>query len=811
MVTLGGTIAVPGVRLTANDPTVTIVWVVESTLSSATTELVAYEARIASTGKLVGTGLVTTRTNTGPTFSKFPSRMPYARPGAMAPVEGFAKTFDGRDFTATGPIVITAIARGMDGSFLTLDTFWFINDTASDSTDTRPSSKVVYWAFGTGSDSNGGTGWGDAVATLSRAITLAETSGNCGGATIYVRGDVTGSGGIGTSVITTTTGAYHWLTFVADSGATWNGAVGDWVSIKTPVPGDFIRFRFQNFVFISEGPHFGDADGPLYRTRGDFWVEGGEWGSAHFDSNGVRARFGEDAKNEAIQFSSNTGNKGNVYVTGVYRRGCGICFTAHKLVYDCFIESFLAGDIYVSGPPYSRCIYHSLHFTDQAGVYNVTRGIGANQASGTSPREQLECQMIGPVMRILGPVGGSDFGTAMADNLGSSQTWAGVYDWAGRYPDPYPANPSLAGQTIPHVNNGVWEPLAAGQTGGRPYVDLDHPGGIAGMADLTWGGVETAQCNPGNPGSSGQRWNTRFHSSFLSIQDGSQRQDGTVIRDVAISNIRIEAQSHFSNAWSTTYITKLLIDNVRDACQNVSNFNMGGVDYLDCLFRRMSELVSTVGGDTGHLWTGTSFDNCVFNTYSGSMANMIANGLVVDYCHFISASPPAGSTNCTTGTWLDAGSSPDSAPWAITPDATHLGGGNPLMHNSPTEFAWDTGGSTKGCLKNVGLLNWDITPSAIVVQSASLAQINFGSAPAGANAISPIQSGALVGVTLGAPTAVARLSPIQSGAMASISFGAPTGANSAGEPQEPQEPSTNNGVGGAVVSVKRPTWWSRMF
>lgn len=682
MVTLGATIAVSGVRLTSPSDTFEVRWAVEST---QTGEIGSAESVTFSTyvdGVFNSTRSTATRSTLAPNFSSLVHRRLPGVPltETQAPVEGFGVTLRMSSLPA-GRIEVRATAQGRDGTTLDLEPVFFFND--SDGVDRRPSNKVVYWDFAGGNDSNGGTGWGDAVATSARAISLAATGGICGGATIYVRGDVTGSGGIGPSLVVANTGIYHWLTFVADSGATWDGTIGDWMTITTPNPGsatEAIRFRFQNFVMIGQGPHFFDADYPLYRTDGYFWVEGGEWGSRYFDGGGVRARFGEDQKTAIIQFSQNY-DKGSVYMTGVYRRGAAICMTAHKLAYNCYAESFLAGNIYVSGPPHTKCVYHSLFFTDQAGYYNVTRGIGANRISGNDPLEDIECQMFGSVMRILGPVGGSDFATALADNLGSTQTQVGIYTWNG---------------ASPHANNGVFNLLATGSTGGRPYVDLDNPSGVAGNGLTLTAAIETAQ--------DGQRWNEKFHSSFLSVDNGELRLEGTVIRDVATSNIRIEAQSHFSNGSSHNPIRRLLIHNVRDAGQAVSNFNMGGVDYLDCIFRNMSEVVTTVGGDTGRNWSGTSFTNCVFNSASSSMPDMIARGLAVSYCHF-QTGIPAGAVNCSTGTWLAVPGSGGVSPWSFQPAPGNIGTGDPRLVRGDV-WNWAPSTSTMGALRNVALLEW---------------------------------------------------------------------------------------------------------
>lgn len=730
-------------------------WVLESTLVAPSAgEGVGFLVSVNGVPTLGGA--VTTRSVVQPNFSTVDSMMPGVRSG-QCPLECYSLTITAGSIGG-GIVEIAAVGQGHDGSTVALETVWFHND--SDGVDRRPSAAVVFADTEGGDDGNGGTGWGDAVQTLSRSIALAKVGNNVGGATINCRGDLVGNDGAGT--LTLETGPYHWLTFVADSGATWRP--GGSIVVQTPASGGFVRCRFLGFDMLGAGPSFYDAASDDL-TNGDFWVEGGTWGSEFFDGGGVRARFGEDTNGHCIEFARHTTgqNKAKTYVTGVHRRGAGIVFTSHKLVYDCVTESFLAGNIYCSGPPFDRSIYHSLYFKDQKGVYNTVRGIGANKASGTAPLEQLECQRVdhdgtpnpaGVVMRILGPIGGSDFGTALADNVGSPKTRAGIWNWAANEaPNTYSADPGTGG----HRTDG-WDVLGGGVIGGRSYVDLDNPSGVEGMAPAgAW--IETCQVTSGSFGSC-QIWNEKFHSSFLSYQDGYLRTEGAIFRDIATSDIQIEANSHFPNSYSSPTITRLLIDNVRDAGQSVSNFIMGGVDYTDCLFRRMSEVVSTVGGDAGHTWTGTSFVNCVFNASASAMADQISNGMVVDYCHFITGSAPAGATNCTTGSWLKVSGSSGVSPWSFEPADARKGHGSPLMQNL-SGWAWDPSRSTMGCTTNVGLLDWTLPSDTVFASGSSqlsmdgTGSIVLGARADGSSSVSMTTAGGLeAGIVASSATAI---------------------------------------------------------
>ncbi|MEB3212485.1 MAG: hypothetical protein VKL39_14090, partial [Leptolyngbyaceae bacterium] len=452
MATLGATLCLTGVRRTDGEDTVTMCWVVESSLGGAFPEAVAYIVSV--DGRAILGGAVTERSIAQPDFSDVDSPLPGVASG-MAPVECYSLTLTAGALPP-GTVYVEATAQGRDGSLLPLETIAWIND--SDGADRRPSNKVVYMDTALGSDAANGAGWATAVQTLHRAIELARTGTSCGGATIYVRGAIVGGGGA-TAPGAWDTGALHWLTIIADSGATWTrvnppvftphwtGNPNDSVQCPGVGSGSYTRVRLQGFAFIGCGPVFYDT-GDNTNTI-EVWVEGGTWESQFWDDNGARVRCVEDQA-ELVDVQGATGKKGRYYVTGLIRSGCGIAFRATDMVFDCVAQGMLGGATYCSGWPLTKNVFHSIACRDRSYSRNVTRGWGANNLQGFDARQALEAvDLGGGNWRVLGPNGGYAFGVALNDNVGSTRILCRLANWPGM--------------------NGDHIILGGGTTGGRPY------------------------------------------------------------------------------------------------------------------------------------------------------------------------------------------------------------------------------------------------------------------------------------------------------------------------------------------------------
>lgn len=716
MVTLGTTVCVSGIRRSLPGETFTVCWYVRSTLVDGLGERVDYT--ITANGVPHSSGSATVRGIVKPDFSDVDSPLPGV-PSGQAPFDGYAVTLDLASLPA-GVLVVDAVAIGDDGSTHTLESVTVYNDT--DGTDRRPSSKVVYCDADLGNDSNDGSSWALAVKTRHRAMGLARAnpSGSTsadldvGGATINMRGTFTDGDPSGSAPQCHTSGE-HWLTFIAHDGCKWNRTD----PLNSVYATDFLYFvghglgpcqvkiRLQGLRIEGNGAEaWADAD-VTFRA----WLEGGDWGSAHWVAGQTRALYAEDDNGSWMGFGgSPLAALPNMkhFVTGSRRRGGILGFNGDSFVYDCEIRDTLGGNLYIQNSWEKRCKNVSLNCHGHSHLRNTTPGWGANKESLGSP-EALEAQNLGSgVMRILGPVAGLDFGTALADNVGSSICRLGIYGWTGN-------NTSAA----PILGGGV---VSGGPDDGRPYVDILHSG-VYGAAP---GGAEIETTIEG------QRFNERIHPSFFSI--GTSRIGDDMIADVACSNMTEQVQSAFANGNDGADHDRLLIWNVRDAGTG-ANWSFGLSSITNSLIGNVSAPTSGFLLTGSEDWTGTQMVNCVWKDMPSDTPTAITNGLSVLYCHVVTGS--TYGSNPSSGTWLE--NDPAVSPFSYEPTAGNKGTGHPSV-TDPAAWAYDGGGSTKGCLSNVGEVSWALTTPTDVFGSAlgSVALYGLGSS-------SSVVSGSAVG------------------------------------------------------------------
>ena len=676
MATLGGTLAVSGTRISTSGQTFVCCWVVESHLATPDLgEGVAYQ--VSNGGTPVLSGILTQRTIAAPNFSVYPSRMP-ARATTMAPVECYSLTLD-MDSLPVGTLYVEAIAQGHDGTLKLMQPFAILNDR--DGVNRSPSSAVVYWDYDSGDDGNGGTGWGDAVATLNRAIQLAKVGTNCGGAQILARGDIKGNGGAAISGVWET-GALHWLTITADSDATWSridppfstNSGGHDDNITCNAAGGFCRVRLQGFWIQGCGPIFNAG------TTGstiEVWREGCKWGSVNWD--GTMSVLCHEDDNDCVSLRP-VSPIHRSYVTGEFRQGGKNGWNDEGLVFDCYAQGTMGGSTYIQGQQQS-CMFHSIVSTEHSYTRNVTRG-WADSDEGTD----LEIQAtggVGGVARILGPVGGVPFGAQCDEIAGAARTKIGIFGFADG------------------ANNGNFTVVGGGETGGRSYCDYVNASAVSATGTAS-SNLET-MCE--NTSGGYQRYNEYIHTSYLSVGSGRTGQD--VLRDIANFAIDDETQTVFTNLHSHN---NLLIDNCRSGggFSNVTLSTDSTPRFItNSIIRRCSFTGSTLQTHATLIdYSGTVIENCVFNSIGAGAVGAIANGLTIRYCHTIGGAGPAGATNHTTGAWL-AGD-PTESPYSMEPDSGVLGTGDPRMANVAL-WAWTPSGPTKGATKAVALLDWELT------------------------------------------------------------------------------------------------------
>lgn len=710
MATHGCTLGFIGHRLTDPGATFRCSWVARSNVSNTTYARILYTIKNAP--KLDGAGLMLWRSGEvevqsvqKPTLSPSSSPLPGATAGQIE-VEGFH--LDLRVGTLPGGrLDIDALAIGQDGTFTQLPPIVLQND--SDGIDRRSSSKVVYWAFQTGSDSNTGEGFMPGptgpVKHWSRAVELAKKAGTnlVGGATIVMLEPAVGGGG--PTTVAAQTGPIEWLTVVAAPGVTWSrvnpptsvdywlGWPHDSVMVSGDGTGTWFRMRFVGIDWLGLGPGLQDAS-PDNSLNFECWSDGGRWVSRYWDGT-PRVRCLEDTNTEGPFFTMfgqaampGGERKGRMLVTGQQRLGCGIAYgTGVDLVYDCLVQGNLGGHIYVSGYPYGRRVYHSIANTRHDYGRNTMRGWGTNQPVAPGLPDALESQDLGGgIMRILGVAGSLMFGESLADNVGSVRTRLGIAAWPGT------SSSSAIGPGTPPSNAHVIVAagtVSGGPDDGRPYVDIQHTAAVYGAAPAG-AQIETVV---GTRDTGPWMWfNVLVHPSFNSIDDGAVRTGPTIIRDVGVWESDNEVQTGFDNLESP--LRNVLMDNVRDG-GNGGNWAMGTAAWLDCLFHRMTMLGSGVSVSGTASMAGSEMVNCVFTSLPASAAAAITNGLKISHGHVLGGSIPAGATNMSSGAWLPPGGDATAPPYSMQPAAAHLGQGHPLMVNV-APWALHPSNSTKG-------------------------------------------------------------------------------------------------------------------
>lgn len=687
MVTLGMTVCQDGIRRSLPGSTFNVCWYVRSTHVDGLGERVDYTITANGVPHSAGSALV--REIVKPDFSDYLSPLPGVTTG-QGPFPGYLVTLDLATLPA-GTLVVDAVAVGDDGSTLALAPVTVYNDT--DGVDRRPSKKEVFVDAQLGNDSNDGSSWAQAVRTRHRAMALARNNPagstaadrDVGGAIINMRGTFTDGDPSGTAPQCHTSGE-HWLTFIGHDGCKWNRTdplnsnyATDFLYFVGHGLGSFtMKIRLHGLMIEGNGAEaWASADCTKFRA----WLDGGEWGSAHWTPGITRARYAEDDNSSWMGFGGSPlaalPNMKHV-VTGVRRRGGILGFNGDSFVYDCEIRDTIGGNLYIQNSWEKSCKNIALNCYGHTHSRNVTAGWGANRTSLGSP-EALEARdQGGGVMRILGPAGGLNFGTALADNVGSTLTRLGIYGWAGN-------NTSNA----PILGGGV---ISGGPDDGRPYVDVQHTG-VYGAAP---GGAEIETTF------NGQRFNERFHPSFFSV--GTSRTGDDAIVEVACSNMTDQVQTAFSNGNDGADHYRLLIWNVRDAGGG-GNWAFGISDITDSLFGNISAPASGFLLTGTANWSGTQMVNCVWKDMPADTPTAITNGLSILYCHVVQGT--AYGTSATSGTWL-AGD-PLVAPYSYEPTVGNKGTGHPSI-TDPAAWAYSGSGSTKGCLENIGGVSWAVDP-----------------------------------------------------------------------------------------------------
>lgn len=665
--------------------------------------------------------------NFGPSNSPLPGV-----PSGMSPLPGYGVVLS----MAALPVgELTVRATAIDGlglSYQLPDEMTFYNHR--DGT-LAPSTGVHYVNTATGSDSNDGLSWSSPLATIHKAIELSKNNPggatladlDCGGAVIYVRGDVIG-GGVGVDPGSWHTGGKHWLRIVADSGATMRRHAPPFYSNPQDVlrangagAGTRCRIRFEGFEIIGGGPIVYVYSGVMAEA----WVSGGSHHSAHWNPAVPYAVKWRNDEAQAIGFDGQQQadvNAARSYMTQVERYAAVFGFesVSQRFLYDCLLHNFLGIAVTVAGNP-DRIVVRNVVLLDQR--YNTTGTVAGfvQQTHGTG--FQVTIPSAG-IMRVTGPVGSYPFHVDALPLVGDG--WWGL---------------SCSG--LPSGCNGTFAVLDAGTSGGASYVDLDNPSATPGAGTTSGATIATARL------SNGSLYTTDIHPDGISIQ-GVRSRD--VIGGVVMANLEAIAQSvyfHFADK------SQLLLEDIRDDGRSWPVL-LAGVNFTNSIIHRCSfngPLMLGSGGAT-YNFDGTEIINSVFGTVTSDTLGALGMGLVALNNWIISG--PLFGIDSRSGPIWDA--DPIVPPYRMAPASKAWGLGHSGIVD-PAFWAWNTKASTAGCLKNIATIQFDSLVTLTVQPEASklgAAAVN-PTARMGSVQVSPVSK---VGLRSGGAVVSVSASPV---------------------------------------------------
>lgn len=618
-------------------------------------------------------------------WTTWPGRMPGAPAGAASPAAVYQVTFPAASLPVgvlRGRAIITA------GGFTyqvpeEMRVFNHHDGTA------MPSSKVRYVDRNLGSDSNNGLGWGTAFQTLMRAImdcranpggtTLADQ--DCAGATIYVRGTVTGGGSTNSGYHTSSPG---WLTIVADSGAIMTTAnppdyvpPGDAISCTNAFPGSEVRLRVRGFEGVGRFPVVFTSAGVTTHV----WTEGCTLHSANWNpAKPYSVRWRDDYGG---WFSADGGNVPGLrrYATGCSAFGVTGGYGSFDFVYDCKLSSWLGIALYMIDRP--KAVYHTIHcdvqdYTPASLLGYVLRADGVQLTASTPAAD---------VLRIQGPVG-VDFSASAQELVGGTFYGLIAEGWATS------------------AINGVRIPIAAGYSGSRTYVDFNAPGLVLAAPEngQPASRLVTAQAKAGL--NYGVYYYDGIHPDGISMS-GDRTRD--VVRDIAFSRVN-GLQFVFSHTSGSDTKDQAWIENIRDEGSTNHVWNFFGTNFTNSLVRNVV-CTGPLQLSAGRSHLGTTYENCIFGTAPD--AGVITAGAWFVGCHFVSGAT-LGYNPSSGAVWV---SSPLVAPYQMVP--LNQGTGE-IVATEPPYWRWTTA-PTRGAYRNTMLLDWSAGSGSVVTPTPNRA------------------------------------------------------------------------------------------
>ena len=627
-------------------------------------------------GKIL-TRTVTQRQFRRPDFSSLPSRIPGGGSG-LSKANVFGTTLTMSEI-APGRAKIDATVN-FPGSQQILPSIYVLNDR--DGIDRRGSSKTIYLNGTSGSDSNGGS-FESPVKSINKAIELARTAGNCGGAKIIAAGNVVGCG----PAFANWHSGDQWLTIEFAENSTWKRDPGGQNYINCAGFGGEYRanIRIVSKNLLGKGMVFFGEGFPTSNVVFTVWYEHPKWSSEFYDpavpwSVDHLRDFGEFA---VIQGTSTVIQQSKVFLTGLHCTGSAYGPASISRIYDFVIENYIGiafqpegaqnNDVVMNG-----IIQHQRSRSIDVKGYLSCRGGTALQVSEPSAGV-LRITATAPVVfsdsfdnPTSTPV---DIADQVAEIVGSDFWWLNLESFGS--------------------HTGRHQVLAVGHSSGNPYIDLDYAGAITPGTAPSTARLRTIR-NNGSPYDPHPDLNQML---------GDRRKP--FYKNIAAFDIN-DSQGWFL---SGTLEDGVFVNIHDDGKRNP--FGGTGMYFKNCLFHNITFTGSWDFNAEDTQSSGNILRDSVLRAISGLPSGAFAT---IDRLHLIEGTLPAGATNSTTGPFFKTGILP-------LREKFNLG----ILTECPDEWVWpgasQNSPDTQGVYANIYNRNWGDTSPIFAATSAATSSL----------------------------------------------------------------------------------------
>jgi hypothetical protein len=687
-----------GIRRTSSSDTYTAIVECFHNISDGEIDRVEFSISVNSGSESVTT--VSTRAYWVPDDTDFADPLAGVN-GACAPIWGYGVTLSMADYSA-GYIEIVPTVYAGSGESVTLPTITVHNDKGG--ADTRPTSKVIYWDWIGGNDSNNGLTLGAPVKTFQKACIEVATANDCGGGTIYIAatGEHTlqssNSYSFGANLFTSN---LWWLTVTKDPSLSRED-----VAITTPstFDGDWMTFAGDGVTSSNANIKFSDIKiipGVVFSSSSiitaNTWLEHCliEPAADYFTTSSTLSIAAYDYRGSPTSVSAQ-GPVGTRYATSCTSRHCIFPGIGN------WVRGWSADE--VAGPiiqinaddeAYTNVLLTNVRGNDVSGYFASQTGtIRIENEAGDVFRIQATDNYTGPDFAV--------YGTA----LGSAQQF-GV---------------NTAGFSN-STNNATHAVISGGYSGSYPYLAITGYGGtpvVEGEASVT---MQPAAL------SDDEAWEIKVHSDI--VQFNVNDTSNTILSNIAVFS-GWQSQGIFSAGHP---ISGVAIFNVYDGFVS-EDYSLPTRTYTvdqptkhflvrNCSLTQVQIDASQANEDVE--WVDNIFNS--WGTYAGSMSTYTGQGYI-DYNHFGTAGQETGG-NTTTGLYFN-----DLTP-SLSVDATvsassYAYGSASSLWSKPT--VWNSTNS-KGALDNIATANWFLTPVTEVTVSSPLLSLNIANSASVSNDI----------------------------------------------------------------------------